>query len=135
MKKHDIESLEGGSYISFATRKKSGDFVATPVWFAPDGDNYYLFSAGEAGKVKRLRNFNEARIAACTVSGKLTGEWVDTRAFLLDQPADTARALQALRRKYGWQMKIGDCFSMLTGKMSRRQYIRVERPKRRAASR
>lgn len=135
MKKHAIESLEGGSYMSFATRKKSGDFVATPVWFAPDGDSYYLFSAGDAGKVKRLRNFSEARIAACTVSGKLTGEWMDTRAFLLDQPADTARALQALRRKYGWQMKIGDCFSTLTGKMNRRQYIRVERPKRRAAAR
>jgi PPOX class probable F420-dependent enzyme len=127
MKKNDIESLEAGSYISFATRRKSGDFVATPVWFAPDGDSYYLFSAGEAGKVKRLRNFSEARIASCTATGKLTGKWMDTRAFLLDKPADTERALQALRRKYSWQMWIGDCFSVLTGKMNRRQYIRVER--------
>ena len=128
MPQDEIAFLEGGSYISFATRKKSGDFVATPVWFAPDGDSYYLFSAADAGKVKRLRNFSEVRIAACTVTGKLTGEWVDTRAFLLDKPADTARALQALRRKYGWQMRIGDCFSTLTGKMNRRKYIRVERP-------
>jgi PPOX class probable F420-dependent enzyme len=127
MQQDEIEFLEGGNYISFATRKKSGDFVATPVWFAPDGDSYYLFSAGEAGKVKRLRNFSEARIAACTVSGKLTGNWTDTRAYLLDKPADTDRALRALRRKYGWQMAIGDCFSRLTGKMNRRQYIRVER--------
>ena len=42
---------------------------------------------------------------------------------------DKDRALKALRRKYGWQMAIGDCFSRLTGKMKRRQYIRVERPK------
>ncbi|MEE4145688.1 MAG: PPOX class F420-dependent oxidoreductase [Halieaceae bacterium] len=129
MKKDEIEFLEGGNYISFATRKKSGDLVATPVWFAPDGDSYYLFSAGEAGKVKRLRNFSEVRIAACTVTGTLTGEWLDTRAYLLDKPADMERALKALRRKYGWQMAIGDCFSRLTGKMKRRQYIRVERPK------
>ena len=128
MKKDDIASLERGSYISFATLKKSGDFVATPVWFAPDGDSYYLFSAGEAGKVKRLRNFSDARIAACTVSGRLTGDWMDTQAHLLDKPADMDTALKALRRKYGLQMAIGDCFARLTGKMNRRQYIRVERP-------
>ena len=98
------------------------------MWFAPDGDSYYLFSAGDAGKVKRLRNFSEARVAACTVTGTLTGEWLDTRAYLLDKPADEDRALQALRRKYGWQMAIGDCFSKLTGKMNKRRYIRVERP-------
>ena len=128
MKTKDIKSLEKGSYISFATRKKSGDFVATPVWFAPDGDSYYLFSAGEAGKVKRLRNFSESRIAACTVSGKVTGVWLDTHAYLVDKPADAKKALAALRRKYGWQMAIGDIFANLTGKMARRQYIRVDRP-------
>lgn len=131
MQKDKIKALEKGNYISFASRKKSGEFVATPVWFAPDGDSYYLFSAGEAGKVKRLRNFSEARIAACTVTGKLTGEWVDTQAYLLQTPADSDKALKALRRKYGLQMAIGDCFATLTGKMNRRQYIRVEKPKTR----
>ena len=127
MRDEDIEFLEGGSYISFATRKKSGDFVATPVWIAPDGGSYYLFSAGNAGKVKRLRNFSEARVAPCTVTGTLTGEWMDTQAFLLDSPEDEDTALQALRRKYGWQMCIGDFFSKITGKMGKRAYIRVER--------
>jgi len=128
MKTKDIKSLEKGSYISFATRKKSGDLVATPVWFAPDGDSYYLFSAGEAGKVKRLRNFSESQIAACTVSGRVTGVWLDTHAYLVDKPADAKKALAALRRKYGWQMAIGDIFANLTGKMQQRQYIRVDRP-------
>lgn len=128
MKTEKIKSLEKSPYISFATRKKSGDFVATPVWFAPDGDSYYLFSAGEAGKVKRLRNFSESRIAACTVTGRVTGDWFDTNAYLLDKPADCKRALAALRRKYGLQMAIGDLFANLTGKMARRQYIRVDKP-------
>jgi PPOX class probable F420-dependent enzyme len=121
----EIEFLEGGNYISLATRKKSGEFVQTPVWFAPDGDDYYVFSAGNAGKVKRLRNFSEARIAACTVTGTVTGEWVEARAELLERKADCDRALAALRRKYGWQMRLGDFFSRLTGKMARRAYIRV----------
>ena len=128
MKKTDVKSLERGNYISFATRKKSGDYVATPVWFAPAGNSYYLFSANNAGKVKRLRNFSEARIAPCTVTGAVTGEWHDTHAYLLDKPADTKKALRALRSKYGWQMAVGDIFSRLTGKMDKRAYIRVERP-------
>ena len=121
-----IHALEKGSYMSFATRKKSGEFVATPVWFAPEEGSYYVFSAGDAGKVKRLRNFSESRVAPCTVSGRVTGDWIDTRAYLLDDPGDQAIALRALRRKYGWQMAIGDIFSTLTGKMGRRAYIRVD---------
>ena len=126
MNSADLEFFEGGNYMSFATRKKSGDFVATPVWFAPDGDSYYVFSAGNAGKVKRLRNFSESRIAPCTATGTLTGEAVDARAFILESKADQATALNALRRKYGWQMSVGDLFSKITGKMDKRAYIRVE---------
>ena len=126
MNSADIEFFEGGNYMSFATRKKSGDFVATPVWFAPDGDSYYVFSAGNAGKVKRLRNFSESRIAPCTATGTLTGEAMDARAFILETKAEQDTALDALRRKYGWQMRVGDLFSKITGKMDKRAYIRVE---------
>ena len=126
MNKEEIEFLQGGNYISFATRRKSGEFVATPVWFAPHEESYYVFSAGDAGKVKRLRNFSESRIAACTITGTLTGGWIDTQAYLLDTPDEKDIALAALRRKYGWQMAIGDCFSKLTGKMQRRAYIRID---------
>lgn len=128
MNSDDIDFLEGGNYINFSTRKRSGDWVNTPVWFAPDGDGYYVFAAGDSGKVKRLRNFSTARIAPCTVSGTLTGDWLDTEASLLESPQDEAQALAALRRKYHWQMYLADFFSVLTGKMKRRAYIRIERP-------
>lgn len=126
MNSADSEFLEAGNYISFATRKRSGEWVATPVWFAPDRDSYYVFSAGDAGKVKRLRNFSAARIAPCTFSGTLTGEVTDVHAYLLETPADEATALAALRRKYGWQMYTADLFSSLTGKMKKRAYIRID---------
>jgi PPOX class probable F420-dependent enzyme len=118
--------MQSGNYISLATRKRSGEWVATPVWFAPDDGKYYVFSAPDAGKVKRLRNFSEARIAPCTMNGTLTGGWRDTRAYVLDTPAERDKALAALRRKYGWQMLVADFFSRLTGKMGRRAYIRIE---------
>jgi len=127
MNKNDIKFLESSSYLSLATRKRSGEWVATPVWFAPDQGNYYVFSAGAAGKVKRLRNFSEVRIAACTMRGTLTGEWHDARAYVLDKPTEQNTALAALRRKYGWQMLLADFFSGLTGKMGRRAYIRIKR--------
>lgn len=120
------QALEKGAYLSLATRKRSGEWVATPVWFAPDGESYYVFSAGGAGKVKRLRNFDEARVAACTVSGSVTGPWLLAHATVLHEKPQEATALSALRRKYGWQMWIGDVFSQLTGKMGRRAYIRVD---------
>jgi PPOX class probable F420-dependent enzyme len=126
MNANATNSMQSGSYISFATRKRSGEWVATPVWFAPDQGHYYLFSAGNAGKVKRLRNFSESRIAACTMTGTLTGEWQDTQAYVLEDKVDQAIALKALRRKYGLQMLAGDFFSRLTGKMRRRAYIRIE---------
>lgn len=128
MSKAEIKSLERGSYLSFATLKKSGDWVATPVWFAPLDGHYYLFSAGDAGKVKRLRNFSEARIAPCTVTGRLTGDWLDTRAVLLDTPEGEALALKALHRKYGLTMKATDLLSCLSGKKKNRAYIRVDIP-------
>ena len=125
-KTNELEFLEAGNYLSFATLKKSGDYVATPVWFAPDGDSYYIFSAGNAGKVKRLRNFNQCRIAACTYNGTLTGDWLEGNAYLLETAGDAKKALAALQRKYGWQMRITDMLSRLSGKMGKRIYIRVD---------
>ena len=125
MNPQEIEFLEGGNYLSFATLKRSGDYVATPVWFAPDGDCYYIFSAGNAGKTKRLRNYSQCRVAACTATGTVTGQWIEGEAYLLESPEEERVALEALHRKYGWQMKMTDFFSRLSGKMSARTYIKV----------
>ena len=128
MGRSKVDKLEKGKYLSFATLKRSGDWVATPVWFAPMDGHYYLFSAGDAGKVKRLRNFSQVRLAPCTVTGRLTGDWLESTAELLSTPEDEALALQALRRKYGLSMKVTDLLSSLSGKMQRRAYIRVAVP-------
>lgn len=119
------KTLQRAKYLSFATFRKNGNAVETPVWFAEEDDCFYLFSAQDAGKIKRLRNSGRSRIAACTVTGRLTGEWVDTEAEILSDAKDTTQALDALRQKYGWQMRLTDCMSTLSGKMKQRAYIRV----------
>lgn len=112
-------------YVSLATCRKSGVEVATPVWCAPDGDEFFVFSASDAGKVKRIRYSGKSRMAVCDVRGRLLGEWCDTRAELIEDAGGIARALGALRRKYGWQMWLADTGAKLTGRFQRRAYIRV----------
>ena len=125
MNRELMAQIEAGQYISLATRRHSGEFVPTPVWFAAERGNLYLFSAGNAGKVKRLRNYGDARIAPCTVTGRLTGGWIAADATLLTNPGDIATALAALQSKYGWQMHALNLLSRLGGRLHRRAYIRV----------
>jgi PPOX class probable F420-dependent enzyme len=122
----EVRRLESAGYLSLATLKKSGDYVNTPVWFAPANGNYYIFSAPDVGKLKRLRNFSQCRVAACTATGTVTGKWLDATAELLELQADKETALASLRQKYGWQMKLTDCLSKMTGKLKHRAYIRVQ---------
>jgi PPOX class probable F420-dependent enzyme len=119
-----VASLTTARFFSLATYRKSGAAVETPVWYAEKDGKYYVFSAGEAGKVKRLRNSGYSRIAACTATGSITGEWVETEARLLASEEEHI-ALAALRDKYGWQMRLTDLGSKITGKFNKRTYIEV----------
>src|SRR5262245_32779271 len=58
-------------YVNLATYRRNGAEVRTPVWIAGEGDRYYVFSAGEAGKVKRIRVTPRVRLAACDMRGEL----------------------------------------------------------------
>jgi PPOX class probable F420-dependent enzyme len=117
--------LSKANYLSLGTFRKNGAEVHTPVWFAEEGGTLYLFSNGNAGKVKRLRNSARARVAPCNVSGKVLGEWRDAEARLLDTEADKLRAHRALRRRYGWQMGLLDFFAGLFGRTAQREFIAV----------
>ena len=117
--------LEHARYVSLATFRRSGASVATPVWAATTGGSFYVFSAGEAGKIKRLRNGDRARIARCDSRGRLEGDWHDARAVIIDEVNEARIALAALREKYGWQMRLADFGSRLTGKFEKRAYIKV----------
>jgi PPOX class probable F420-dependent enzyme len=112
-------------YLNLATFRKTGVAVQTPVWFAKDGDVLYAFSTQDAGKVKRLRNSSRARIAPCTVTGKLTGDWVDAEAFLLDPETGRNTAYKALRSKYGLQMLLLDIGAFFAGRINKRAWIAI----------
>ena len=121
-----IGDLDRHRYLALATFRKSGAEVATPVWFAAVGGTLYVCSAGEAGKVKRLRQSSRARVAPSDARGRVQGAWQDATARLVTEPAAIERAHAALRAKYGWQVWLADVLSRLTGRIGRRAWIAIE---------
>jgi PPOX class probable F420-dependent enzyme len=119
--------LENARYLSLGTQKRDGSYVDTPVWFAADktGGMYYVFSAKNAGKVKRLKNFSNASIAPCTVAGKTLDKPISVTATLIDDSNEIDSAHELLLKKYRWQMHILDLFSRLSGKYHQRQFIKI----------
>ena len=115
--------LTTARYISVATFRKSGAEVATPVWCACAGGTFYVFSAGDAGKVKRLRARDDVRLAVCDVRGRVLGPWHDGKGRILTDADDVARALAALRAKYGLQMALTDVLARMTGRFGKRAYL------------
>jgi uncharacterized protein len=94
--------LEGEQYLSLTTYRKDGRAVPTPVWFAQDGDRLYIFTLGNAGKIKRLRHTSKVEIAPCDARGTIHGDSVSAQAQL--HTADSAVGQQAdaaLNQKYG----------------------------------
>lgn len=114
-------------HISFRTFRKTGINVDTPVWFATlDESTCYVFSAPEAGKIKRLRNSSKAQITNCNFRGGSTEIWLDCRAHLVKDHIEIKRAHELFKEKYGWVMRITDFFSSVLGRLNRRVYIRIE---------
>ena len=122
----DIATLDRQRYLSLATFRRSGAEVRTPVWFAAVGGKIYVFTAGESGKVKRLRLSSRARVAPSDMRGHVRDEWCAATARIVTEPRVIERAHAALRAKYGWQMWIGDLFSRLTGRIRHRAWIEIE---------
>jgi PPOX class probable F420-dependent enzyme len=102
----DFTQLRGAKYISLTTFRKSGEPVATPVWFAQDGYVLYLFTFPSAGKLKRIRHTARVTVAPCTLNGKVTGPAVEAQARILTGEQAEARADQTLARKYGLTWRI-----------------------------
>ena len=118
------------TYVSLASFRRDGREVRTPVWIAGDAPEFYVFSAGDAGKVKRIRRNPRVRIATCNARGGDLGDWQEATARIIESPAEIGLAYKALRLKYGTLMWLGDVLSKLVGRFHKRALIaiRLENP-------
>ena len=115
------------SYMSLKTFRKSGASVATPVWFASTGHNQlHVFSAKNAGKIKRIRNDAVTEFTECDWRGRKLNTWIAARSFIVEDPIEENEAYKALIGKYGFQMHVVNFFSWLSGRIKKRSVIRIE---------
>jgi len=97
----------GQKYLNLETFRKSGEGVCTPVWFVAGASELglgtpgilYIYTVGNTGKVKRIRNNPRVRIAPCDLRGNLKGDWVSARAEIL-QGEEARQGMKLLNRKY-----------------------------------
>ncbi len=103
----EFGAFAGKKYLNLETYRKNGASVRTPVWFATDPSTnldspdakLYVYSTGDSGKVKRIRNNGRVKIAPCNSRGGLLGEWVEARAEIVTG-AESANGMTLLDRKY-----------------------------------
>ena len=100
MEQNQLAQFNKQSYLNLETTRKSGQAVATPVWFVQEGERLYVRTQDGSGKVKRIRNNPDVRVMLCGVRGEPKGEWVAARASFADE-AGARRANQLLNKKYG----------------------------------
>lgn len=115
----DFIALEGERYISLTTLRKNGTVVATPVWFAVEGERLYLYTNANAGKVKRIRANPRVTVAPCTSTGDVTGPTIVGAARILTDPAEQRAAIAALARKYRWQFRVWRGFAAVQARFQR----------------
>jgi PPOX class probable F420-dependent enzyme len=108
-------SFEKSKYLNLETFRNSGESVRTPIWFAADSAvplsssaaRLYVYTIGDTGKVKRIRNNNRVKIAPCDARGHVLGEWLDARAEIVTG-AEAARGMELLNKKYWpWKQILG----------------------------
>lgn len=126
MDARSLTTLDRETYINLATYRQNGKAVETPVWFAARRGKIYVFTESRAGKVKRLRNDARIRIAPCGIRGKRKGAWIEGSARRIDDPELLRGAYEALSGKYGWQMRLTDFVSRLSGRIDDRAILELD---------
>lgn len=119
-------ALANHKYLSLETLRKSGQGVRTPIWFAPDPSvsldsaaaKLYVYTIGNSGKVKRIRNSPRVRIAPCDMRGRLLGSWLDAKAEIV-AGAEAERGQRLLRKRYIPWKQLLDFFASFT----RREHV------------
>jgi uncharacterized protein len=99
-------AFEKQKYLNLETFRKSGVGVRTPVWFVQDGQEFYIRTIADSGKVKRIHNNSQVNIAACKMDGTLLSDWVKAEAREISNQEVDRKVDRLLGKKYGLIKKI-----------------------------
>ena len=113
---YNLEEIESEKCISVETYRKNNKPVQTPVWFVVKDDLIYVVTRDQTGKVKRLRNNLQVKIATCNFKGKIKGDWISGTAKILTEE-ETQIAVKWREKKYGLMAKIAKFLSKGKGEL------------------
>ena len=116
MTPEELEMYSKEKYLSLETYRKNNQPVKTPVWFVIKNDLIYVVTRDQTGKVKRLRNNQQVKIATCTIRGKVTGLWISGTAKILTDK-ETQDAVKWRDEKYGFLARIAKFLSKSKGEL------------------
>ena len=103
-------------YLNLETYKKDQTSVKTPVWFVIDNDQLYITTKETTGKVKRLRNNQNARIAVCSMKGDIKSDWVDVGLENIPEESDVEKIVKLRKKKYGFSARLISIITSQKGK-------------------
>ena len=103
-------------YLNLETYKKDKTSVKTPVWFVIEKDQIYITTRETTGKVKRLRNNQNARIAVCSMKGEIKSDWVDVGLEKITEESDVEKIVKLRKKKYGFSARLVSMFTSQKGK-------------------
>ena len=103
-------------YLSLETYKRDNTPIQTPVWFVTDKGQFYITTKETTGKVKRLRNNQNARIAVCSMKGDIKSDWVDVGLEKIPQESDVEKIVKLRKKKYGFSARLISMFTSQKGK-------------------
>ena len=111
-----LEDIESEKYISVETYRKNGDPVRTPVWFTIKNNQIFVVTRDQTGKVKRLKNNTQVKIATCSIKGEIKGKWASGVAEILDEEK-TKDAVKRRDKKYGFFSKMARFLTKSKGEL------------------
>ncbi len=96
----NLTYFENAKYISVETYRKNGQAIKTPVWFVIYDNVLCVVTRDKTGKIKRLRNNSNIKIALCNFSGKIQGDWFSGKAKFVTGK-ELEEILKLRKKKYG----------------------------------
>ena len=103
-------------YLSLETYKRDSTPIQTPVWFVTENDQLYITTKETTGKVKRLRNNQNARIAVCSMKGDIKSNWVDVGLEKISEESNVEKIVKLRKKKYGFSARLISMFTSQKGK-------------------
>ena len=111
-----LQQFTDQKYLNLETYRKDQTPVQTPVWFIIENDQIYITTKETTGKVKRLRNNQNGRIAVCSMKGDIKGNWINVGLERINEDSDGEKIVKLRKKKYGFSARLISMFTSQKGK-------------------